>query len=365
VEFELSEPFREALKTKLGGNHTPKTATFTRYYDGHCDIEYDTEITDDPVDPPELVSALDAFAKGARRIAAPNPDQEDTTQDLRTTLANWADEKKTVVATLQDLRTERGVELITQLRQEANAHAQPLSADLVETLLAIVDSVLARAQTAPLKQQTDEDVEAALPVFIYFENYGILNSAVYLPRFFEDLKATPNDPRTRTVNAIFKHAGLKVLEIAGLGHEEAQEATAAGESMMIDIIQRDQERKELRTVKLNSAGLNISKKFNEWFGQRRHKIQYRADGDYFRIWVSDDRRPDVDIELESRSKGFQWFFSFYLVFLVESDEVHKDAMLLLDEPGLHLHPTAQQELLTFFEELAANNPLVYTTHSRF
>jgi len=221
VEFELSEPFREALKTKLGGNHTPKTATFTRYYDGHCDIEYDTEITDDPVDPPELVSALDAFAKGARRIAAPNPDQDDTTQDLRTTLANWADEKKTVVATLQDLRTERGVELITQLRQEANAHAQPLSADLVETLLVIVDSVLARAQTAPLKQQTDEDVEAALPVFIYFENYGILNSAVYLPRFLEDLKATPNDPRTRTVNAIFKHAGLKVLEIAGLGHEEA------------------------------------------------------------------------------------------------------------------------------------------------
>ena len=32
---------------------------------------------------------------------------------------------------------------------------------------------------------------------------------------------------------------------------------------------------------------------------------------------------------------------------------------------LHLHPTAQQELLTFFEELAADNPLIYTTHSPF
>jgi len=131
------------------------------------------------------------------------------------------------------------------------------------------------------------------------------------------------------------------------------------------MIQRDQENKELRNVKLNSAGLNISKKFNEWYGQRRHKIRYQADGNYFHIWVSDNRRPNVDIELESRSKGFQWFFSFYLVFLVESNEGHKDAILLLDEPGLHLHPTAQQELLTFFEELATNNPLVYTTHSPF
>ena len=118
-------------------------------------------------------------------------------------------------------------------------------------------------------------------------------------------------------------------------------------------------------MKLNSASVDISNKFSEWFGQRRHKIRYQADGRYFRIWVSDDRRPDVDIELESRSKGFQWFFSFYLVFLVESEEGHKDAILLLDEPGLHLHPTAQQELMSFFETLAGSNPLIYTTHSPF
>jgi predicted ATP-dependent endonuclease of OLD family len=54
-----------------------------------------------------------------------------------------------------------------------------------------------------------------------------------------------------------------------------------------------------------------------------------------------------------------------LVFLVESDEGHKEAILLLDEPGLHLHPTAQQELLVFFEDLAQKNPLIYTTHSPF
>ena len=365
VDFELSESFRKELEAKLSSNHIPKTATFTRYYDGHCNIEYDTEITDDPVDPAELVAGLNEFAKGARRIAAPDPDQEEAIQSLRTKLANWAGEKKASVAELQDLRTERGVELISLVQQEVNGYAQPLSADLVESLLGVVDDILRRAQTAPLPQQIDEAVEAELPVFIYFENYGILDSAVYLPRFLEDRKATPDDPRVRTINAMFKHVQLEASEIADLGREEAQEARIQGQPVTSEIIQRDQERKELRSVKLNSAELDISRKFNEWFGQRRHKIRYQADGDYFRIWVSDDRRTDVDIELESRSKGFQWFFSFYLVFLVESNEGHKDAMLLLDEPGLHLHPTAQQELLKFFEKLAVNNPLVYTTHSPF
>ena len=126
-----------------------------------------------------------------------------------------------------------------------------------------------------------------------------------------------------------------------------------------------QRRKDERTIKLNSASIDISGKFSEWWSQRRHKIHYHADGNFFRIWIADDRRPDVEIELEARSKGFQWFFSFYLVFLAESDDGHKDAILLLDEPGLHLHPTAQQELITFFEKLSETNQLAYTTHSPF
>ena len=85
----------------------------------------------------------------------------------------------------------------------------------------------------------------------------------------------------------------------------------------------------------------------------------------FPIWIADDRRPDVEIELEARSKGFQWFFSFYLVFLVESEEGHKDAILLLDEPGMHLHPTAKQELIAFFETLSERNQVLYSTHSPF
>ena len=361
VEFELSDEFREDLGDLLTGAEVPQTAILTRSYDGYLEIEYDTEVPDDPVDPEELTKALDVFAKGARRLATPS----ENPTEIPTILVNWADGMKDAVGELQDLRTEEGVELLVQVRKEANEHAQPLSADLVEVLLEKVEELRGRANTKTVLEQLNEAIEDELPVFIYFEDYGILDSAVYLPRFLEDLSTDPEDPRIRTIDAMFKHVQLTAAEVADLGQEKTAAAQSAGQTVTEDTIQSDQERKELRSVKLNSASLDISNKFSQWFGQRQHKIKYQADGQYFRIWVSDDRRPDVDIELESRSKGFQWFFSFYLVFLVESDEGHKDAILLLDEPGLHLHPTAQQELISFFENLAKDNPLIYTTHSPF
>ena len=367
VEFELSDEFRKELGDILNdAEETPQKAILTRFYKGNLKIEYDTEVLEDLVDPGELTEALDVFAKGARRLAAPSEDQEEATRLLRIKLVNWADLKKGAVGKLRDLRSLKGTKLLGKVRREANTHAQPETADLVEVFHKKAYELLGRAKTLPISQRLNEAIENALPVFIYFENYGILDSAVYLPRFLEDLKKNPDDPRIRTINAMFKHVRLTAAEIEALGKEQTAVRRAAGQPVTLAMVQRERDRKELRTVKLNSASLDISKKFTKWFRQqRKHKIKYQADGQYFRIWVSDDRRPDVDIELESRSKGFQWFFSFYLIFLVESDGWHKDAILLLDEPGLHLHPTAQQELISFFEKLAKDNPLIYTTHSPF
>ena len=109
---------------------------------------------------------------------------------------------------------------------------------------------------------------------------------------------------------------------------------------------------EERAIRLNAASVDISRRCSELWSQRRHRIRYHVDGDYFRIRVADDSLEDVEIELESRGKGFQWFLSFFLVFAAESEGGMGDAIVLLDEPGLSLHPTAQRELLVFFERLS-------------
>jgi energy-coupling factor transporter ATP-binding protein EcfA2 len=356
VEFALSQAFRAELTPLFQEGEPPTRASCTRYYDGSLKISYDAPVTDDPVGTQELVRVLNEFAKAARRLPAPSAEKEDETQALRMKLVEWSDGKKDAAGKLEGLKSPAGTQLLQQVRSEANARSSPQTADLVEALVGKVDALLARAQTPPLPGRLDATIEKAMPVFIYFENYGILDSAVYLPRLLDDLKREPSSPRVKTINAMFKHVGLTAAELAELGKEQAVVQRQQGQEPTAETIRGDQQRKELRSIKLNSASNAITNQFNEW---------YQADGDYFRIWVSDDRRPNIEIELESRSKGFQWFFSFYLVFLVESEEGHREAILLLDEPGMHLHPTAQQELIAFFERLAGKNPLIYTTHSPF
>jgi len=78
--------------------------------------------------------------------------------------------------------------------------------------------------------------------------------------------------------------------------------------------------------------------------------------------VSDELRTE-QVELEYRSSGLQWFFSFFLVFLAERGDEHQGAILLLDEPGVTLHPLAQEDLFRFFVGLAASNQIMYTSHS--
>jgi predicted ATP-dependent endonuclease of OLD family len=117
-------------------------------------------------------------------------------------------------------------------------------------------------------------------------------------------------------------------------------------------------------VLLQSASANLTSKFRDWWKQGNYLFDFHADGNHFRIWVSDDQRPEK-VELEGRSTGLQWFLSFYLIFLVESQESHEGAILLLDEAGLSLHPLAQKDLSKFFENLSETNQLINTTHSPF
>lgn len=74
----------------------------------------------------------------------------------------------------------------------------------------------------------------------------------------------------------------------------------------------------------------------------------------------------VTLPLKNRSKGFIWFFSFFVWFSKIQADKKKKYILLLDEPGLNLHASAQADLLKFMDEvLAKQYQVIYTTHSPF
>ena len=60
-----------------------------------------------------------------------------------------------------------------------------------------------------------------------------------------------------------------------------------------------------------------------------------------------NRNYRVSLSLGNRSKGFQ---SFLIWFSKIQDDKNKKYILLLDEPGLSLHASAQNDLLRFIDE---------------
>ena len=216
------------------------------------------------------------------------------------------------------------------------------------------------------RKEVIDAVISRLPKFVYYSNYGNLDSEIYLPHVVENLRrkdlGAKEAAKARTLRVLFKFVRLKAEEILELGRdfEESQHGRQPTPEEIAEIAEKKRE----RSILLQSAETSLTKQFREWWKQGDYRFELQADGNHFRIWVSDDRRPEK-IELESRSTGLQWFLSFYLVFLVESLGEHKDAILLLDEPGLSLHPLAQRDLSSFFDSLSKTKGIIYTAHSPF
>ena len=213
-----------------------------------------------------------------------------------------------------------------------------------------------------------------LPKFVYYSNYGNLSTKIYLPNVIKWLKGETvsgieaNEDQVRTLRVLFDFVKLDPKEILELGKdpkiiamERNNNRTSTPTAAEIAKAEND---KEERSILLQSASGELTRQFKDWWKQGEYKFRFEADGDYFRIWVSDSVRTD-EVGLELRSTGLQWFISFYLIFLVESQENHKNAILLLDEAGLTLHPSAQKDLSRFFDNLSQNNQIINTTHSPF
>jgi predicted ATP-dependent endonuclease of OLD family len=215
-----------------------------------------------------------------------------------------------------------------------------------------------------MKEATDLALKR-MPTFVYYSNYGNLDSEIYLPYIIQNMSreglGAKEAAKARTLKVLFEFVKLSPEEILELGQEAKP---AANQKLTDEQIQESSEKTKERTILLTSASSDLTQKFRKWWKRGNYIFRFQADGNHFRIWVSDDKRPD-EIELEGRSTGLQWFLSFYLVFLVERSDAHADAILLLDEPGLSLHPHAQEDLSAFFDGLAESNQLLYTSHSPF
>lgn len=177
VAFVLSDDCKAEISAFLEPEQTaPDKALVTRYYDGSLLFEYGPAIEEKDLTSGSIVEALGTFASSARRLSAPSPEEEEATAGLRSALAEWATAWRDNFKATGDLRNAEGAKQLGTLRSESEEKSSPQTADMVEALQAQITPIFEAATGGPMLDRIDKLVEGKLPVFIYFENYGIRHS---------------------------------------------------------------------------------------------------------------------------------------------------------------------------------------------
>lgn len=258
------------------------------------------------------------------------------------------EEERTRLRALETLKAVRGA--LTRPKGAKQEGADPLSPREQE--------LLARVE-ADFKGDTFTSVARRvlqLPKMVYFTEYLRMPGEVSL----NDLKAR-RAPEGKGITdgqkvflALLSMIGRTAEDLEQIGEFERLQGELEGVSNKLtrEIFRYWKQNQFLRVHFRFEKGLpNDDPPFNEGYVMRT------------RI---ENTRHGVSTNFDERSSGFVWFFSFLVWFNQAQQNYGENLVLLLDEPGLGLHASAQGDLLRYIDErLGEKYQVIYTTHSPF
>ncbi|HEX8120028.1 MAG TPA: AAA family ATPase [Solirubrobacteraceae bacterium] len=216
----------------------------------------------------------------------------------------------------------------------------------------------ARIRAFPAKgvmKEIELRARAYQPRFFYFDDYSVMSGRISVPTLKQKRDTNQLDDEDRTFLALIKFVGAELEEFESDANYERLKADleAASNEISDELFEFWTQNKELAVeFDISSpdpsapAPLNAGTNLHVRINNRRHR---------------------VTVPFDQRSRGFVWFFSFLAYFSeIEREDDDGQLILLLDEPGLNLHATAQWDFLRFIDQrLAPKCQVIYSTHSPF
>lgn len=343
VEFELDEKdqrrFSE-ISSALSGLGT--TIHVTSRYDGSLEIQEIERLESRDIErrAGDFAKTTNSFAEVRRIIEARLP----------STPLDHA-EVQSLLGRLEEFLTEPAPDAARwrkfRDRVLAPLKAQAEGADWNEETVLLHDHLL-ELETQFLRFSTerlslDDEVAAELPrfEFVSAESTHLLSGSVSVAELTAG--SFGSDPRLDNTFRLIELGGLTVRELAEPNIEQ-------------------------RERRLRSAGRRITNEIRKVWSQGRGdetlpriSIHLSVSEGMLRVMVATDGGHDG--YPESRSLGFRWFLTFFLSQALAARKASHDTILLLDEPGIHLHPRGQRDLLERLNEMSENVQVIFSTHS--
>lgn len=187
-----------------------------------------------------------------------------------------------------------------------------------------------------LAYKISEELEDNLKVYFWEYKKGMfLKNLVSIQEFIEKRNEFP------TLKNLFKIAGWKVSEFS----TKLSKSTDSDAAVLLKKVE-------------NEINKLISK---TWRQHRDLTISIQRTGENLLIHLQEINALTPP---ELRSDGLRWFLSFLINFRAETKSLG-NYIILIDEPGLYLHPRGQKDVLSEIKELSRNNQILYTTHQTF
>jgi len=219
-------------------------------------------------------------------------------------------------------------QFVAQATAKATAITEAEKKSQTDSIIATITAENGALQNPTVANTFLEEIQAYIPNFIFFSDFLDI-----LPFELPLAEAKNNKPVS------------DFAKVAGLGLDDVVKTTNT----------------QLRRNLLSKHSASITGDFLGYWGQNQLDLVAEADGDKLRLGVREAGKTML-FKPEQRSKGFQWFLSFYLRLNAEKDETN---IILIDEPGLYLHAKAQKDVLKVFEEIAKESQVIFSTHSPY
>lgn len=197
-------------------------------------------------------------------------------------------------------------------------------------------------------------VVSRLPKFVYIRDYDLSGARIELNQLASRQSSVPWAQLTNEEQTI-----LIVLQLAAINLPDflAKGGTPEGRT--------------LRSFDKRQASAYLTKQFARLWKQKDVRFDIDIDHTTLNIFA-EDLGLGMPVRLNRRSTGFRWYVSFAWKFTHATKGEYKNCVLLLEEPGIHLHHAGHRDLLELFEELATpghsvdkaggDNTIIYTTH---
>ena len=198
-----------------------------------------------------------------------------------------------------------------------------------------------------------EFLHGLIPEFLYFNEYSLIPGRVSIDDMIEKQKgARAIRDEDKAVLALINLAEIDLEALSNADYEFTNLHLKRSSKNLIESL-----------LSLWTQNENIEFEFGNHPANSKHTPPFNT-GNILHLSIK-NLETGYSLPLEEQSHGMRWYLSFQAYFSQFQQE-EKNVVLLLDEPGLHLHGQAQQDFLkSITQRFAKYHQIIYTTHSPF